>query len=477
MKKFYLRVFSLSAISLLSHVYAQEMMVRTAEEESISFLSEAVSDQKRGIVAGLDSLKKWSAEAEAQMDEDSLINMRMRQIQRTIPLVYNDKIKFYLDKYISSNYNPYMSKLQGLAHHYFPIFESIIAENSLPDEVKYLAVVESSLDPHLVSTSGAVGLWQFMYGTAKGYDLTMDSNVDERKDPYAACYAACRYFSDAYAEFDDWLLALASYNCGRGAVRRAIQRSGFERPSFWELAPFLPTETQNYIPKYIAMTYALKYAKEYGIGQSNVGMDWSVKSLMLDKNVDLRQVAEAVNLSLEELKRFNPSYKSTIVNASLEKPRRLLLPQTSNRSDSLLYAALNNPDVLSAASYAHVEKGARTSSSSGRYKVRSGETISTVAAKFGVSVQNLRAWNGLTAKSNILGRSLIVQKEESARLANAPAKKASGPRYQNHTVRKGDTLSDIANKYNGSTVAQLKSDNNIKGATLQIGQKLKVRTL
>ena len=477
MKKFYFRVFSLTVISLLSHVFAQEMNAHIAESESVSFLNEAVADQRKTISASLDSLRKWTAESEANMDEDSLVNLRMRQIHQTIPLTYNDKIKFYLDKYVSSNYNPYISKLRGLSQHYFPIFESIIAEHRLPDEVKYLAVVESSLDPHLVSTSGAVGLWQFMYGTAKGYDLTMDSNVDERKDPYAACYAACRYFADAYAEFDDWLLALASYNCGRGAVRRAIQRSGFERPTFWELAPFLPTETQNYIPKYIAMTYTFKYAKEYGIGQSSVGMDWDIKSLMLDKNVDLRQIATAVDLSLEELKRFNPAYKSNVIQASLDKPRRLLVPQTKNRNDSLLYAALNNLDVSTTAVYAQLDDS--KPSSSGRYKVRRGETIASLSAKFGVSVQNLRAWNGLTAKSNILGRSLIVKKAENTQLAKLPAKKerSSNSRYQSYTVRKGDTLSDIAIKFKGSTVAQLKSDNNIKGAHLKIGQKLKVRTL
>src|SRR5690606_24408624 len=222
------------------------------------YLIEAASNQRDVIISGLDSLKTLAYYEPLLTAEDSLIFNRMRKIQKTVPLALNEEIKSYIDKYISRNYNPYMSKLQGLGQYYFPIYEKILTEHSLPEEIKYISVIESSLDPHLVSRSGAVGLWQFMYPTAKIYDLTMDSYVDERKDPYAACYAASRYFMDAYNEFNDWLLALASYNCGRGCVRRAIERSGLQNPDFWQLSPYLPKETQNYIPKFIAMTYALR---------------------------------------------------------------------------------------------------------------------------------------------------------------------------------------------------------------------------
>lgn len=475
MKKNYLRVFSLLLCGLLSRTQAQEIAI--SQHEEITFLIEAVSEQKKGIVAGLDSLKRQSEMEIRNMNSDSLIAYRMRNIQETIPLIYNEKIKYFLEKYISQNYNPYMSKLQGLAQYYFPIFEPILAQNNLPDEVKYLSVVESSLDPHLVSTSGAVGLWQFMYPTAKGYNLQMDNQIDERKDPHVASHAASRYFLEAYAEFDDWLLALASYNCGRGAVRRAIQRSGLVNPDYWELSPFLPKETQNYIPKFIAMTYALKYAKEYGIGQSSVGLDWGSKTIMLDKNVDLREVAQAVDLSLEDVKRFNPAYKSAVVYASVDKPKRLVLPQTRNINDSLLYAALNNGG-LGTAAYAATTTKAATTVTGNSYKVRPGESLAILSERFGVTVQNLKAWNNLTSKSRLLGRTLIIKKQEQTRLAQLPKKKTtSGTSFQSYTVRKGDTLSAIASRFKGLDVNKLKSDNGLKSASLQIGQKLKIRTL
>ncbi|SMG48869.1 lytic transglycosylase domain-containing protein [Sphingobacterium psychroaquaticum] len=477
MKKHYLWGLLLTLSGISFGGYAQEMAI--AESSEITFLTEAVNTQKKGLVASLDSLKKLPYNDALHNNEDSLIYQRMRTIQKTVPLAYNEKIKFFIDKYVSQNYNPYMSKLQGLSQYYFPIFEEILKANHLPDEVKYLSVVESSLDPHLVSRSGAVGLWQFMYGTAKIYDLTMDRNVDERKDPYAACHAASRYFMDAYAEFNDWLLALASYNCGRGAVRRAIQRSGLTNPSFWELSPFLPQETQNYIPKFIAMTYALKYADQYGIGTAGVGFDWEAKTIMVDRNVDLKRIAQAVNLSLEEVKKFNPSYKSAVIAATSDRPKRLILPQTQNLNDSLLYAALHHIDAAPVV-YAATESSDKPSTGSDKtYKVKPNETLSTVANRFGTTVQNLKAWNNLTSKSRIAGRTLIVKNEEVSRLASVPKKnnQSSGPRFQSYVVRKGDTLSDIANKFKGTTVTHLKNDNGLKGSSLQIGQKLKVRTL
>src|SRR5690606_10750145 len=305
-------------------------------------LIEAASSQRNIIISGLDSLKTLSYCDPLHTAEDSLVFNRMRKIQQTIPLALNEKIKSYIDKYSSRNYNPYMSKLQGLAQYYFPIYEKIFSESQLPDEIKYISVIESSLDPHLVSRSGAVGLWQFMYPTAKIYDLTMDSYVDERKDPYAACYAASRYFKDAYDEFNDWLLALASYNCGRGCVRRAIQRSGLQNPNFWQLSPYLPKETQDYIPKFIAMTYTLEHADEYGISVAPTDFAWEAKPIMVEKPIDLQQIAQAVDLPLETIKKFNPAYKRSVVNASTESPKRLVLPDTEHLNDSLLYVALNN---------------------------------------------------------------------------------------------------------------------------------------
>ncbi|GHE43923.1 lytic transglycosylase domain-containing protein [Sphingobacterium griseoflavum] len=476
MKKIHLWVLPFCALSWLQPIQAQDMAF-TENEEYPLHLKELASIQREAIFSGIDSLKKLSHTDPIHTAEDSLIFHRMRKIQKTIPLALNEKIKFYIEKYVSRNYNPYMSKLRGLSEHYFPIYEEILADSQLPDEIKYISIVESSLDPHLVSRSGAVGLWQFMYATAKGYDLTMDSYIDERKDPYAACYAASRYFKEAYDEFNDWLLALASYNCGRGAVRRAIERSGLDNPDFWQLSPYLPEETRNYVPKFIAMTYTMKHADAYEIVGSETDFTWSAKPIMLQNNVDLNRVADAIHVPLSTLKMFNPSFKKNIILASVDKPKRLILPETSERNDSLLYAALNN--VL--APGADIEPtGLLASKSSTHYTARRGESLASVSHKFGVSVQDLKAWNGLSNNTPIVGKSLIIQKEE--RLAsrnNQPtaAKTRNVVAYTTYTVRKGDTLSHIANRFKGCTVSQIKSDNNLHGSALKIGQKLRIKKI
>src|SRR5690606_14330356 len=224
-----------------------------------------------------------------------------------------------------------------------------------------------------------------MYATAKIYDLDMNSYVDERKDAYASSYAVTRYLNEAYDQFNDWLLALASYNCGRGCVQRAIQRSGFTNPSFWELSPYLPQETRNYIPKYIAMTYVMEMAEFYDIYPVETELDLEHEVLMVDKTIDLDKVAVAIDISLEKLKKYNPAYKRNIVNGTTERPKRLLVPVTNHVNDRLLYVALHNGISSDGAA----NGGGRPK----QYHVGYNETIYDVAKKFGVSIQNLRAWN------------------------------------------------------------------------------------
>lgn len=430
--------------------------------------------ERESVVTRLDSIRDIQG---VQVDfsyDDVQIGQRIERMQKTIPLEYNHLVKAYLDKYISPNYKPYMEKLLGLSEYYFPIYEKIFEETNVPDEVKYLSVVESSLNPHTLSTSGALGPWQFIYGTAKGYNLTMDSYIDERKDVYLSTYAVSTYLNDAYGEFNDWLLALASYNCGRGCVRRAIQRSGMTAPTFWELSPYLPQETRNYIPKYIAMSYALKYAEAHQLAAQSTDLQSPYRVVMVDKFVDLTQVAQAVDCSLSIMEAYNPAFKKKQVNGSVAHPKRLIVPVQEHTNDSLLYVALHQQSAPS------VEKKPVGI----HYTVRAGETLATIAKKHDVTVSELLAWNDLSAKTVATGKTLWIEKEEVQRVdtrlaANVSKAKATiAPTKQTafvvHTVKKGDTLTGIASRYKGATIAQLKADNNIKNNHLSIGQKIKV---
>ncbi|MFZ4261635.1 LysM peptidoglycan-binding domain-containing protein [Sphingobacterium sp. HJSM2_6] len=408
--------------------------------------------------------------------DDVLISQRIQRLQKTVPLVYNAKVKAYLDKYISKNYKPYIEKLLGLGNYYFPIYDQIFEENGIPNEVKYLSVVESSLSPHTVSTSGAVGLWQFVYGTAKSYHFQMDANFDERKDVYASTYAVSDYLKEAYGEFDDWLLALASYNCGRGCVRRAIIRSGLHNPTYWELSPFLPKETQNYIPKFIAMTYVMNHAQNYNLSATDPQLGDDHKIMMVQHSISLEQLAKSLGFAPDMIKELNPAYKKAYISASAEKPKRLIIPYQEQFSDSLIYATIHHPGAVKVAEAASLTAKEKT------HLVKRGESLASIAKKYEVSVQNLKAWNDLSSKSSIVGKTLVIQDELDKELTThvlsanlkKESKKKSNPTYLTYTVRKGDTLSDIAQKYKGSTVSRLKSDNNLKGSALRIGQKIKV---
>ncbi|MFD2597369.1 LysM peptidoglycan-binding domain-containing protein [Sphingobacterium corticis] len=430
--------------------------------------------ERETVIAHLDSIKEATITPIEFSYDDIVIGQRIQRMQKSIPMEYNHLVKAYLDKYVSRNYQPYMEKLLGLSQYYFPIYEQIFAENNIPDEIKFLSVVESSLNPHTLSSAGALGPWQFIYGTAKGYNLAMDSYVDERKDVYLSTYAVSKYLTEAHDEFNDWLLALASYNCGRGCVRRAIQRSGMRAPTFWELSPYLPQETRNYIPKFIAMSYVLQHPDMHHLTARTTDLALPYKVMMVDKHVDMSRIASAINCPLDILQAYNPAFKKTQVNGSAADPKRLIVPVKQGLNDSLLYMALNNQTVP------FQEK------ESFQYIVKSGETLATIAKANGVSVSDLITWNDLPVASVPVGKSLRIEKETSeniisARLANnvnkAKAKEGIAKKqmaYVLHVVRKGDTLSSIASKYRGASINRLKADNNIKTSHLSIGQKIKV---
>lgn len=397
---------------------------------------------------------------------------RLAYLQKIVPLSYNAQVQSYIDVYSTDRYKRHLSHMMGLGQYYFPIYERVFAETGVPDEIKYLSIVESALNPHAVSRVGATGLWQFMFATARMYDLAIDSYIDERKDPVAASYAAAAYLLDAYNDFGDWLLAIASYNCGKGNVLRAIQRSGLSNPDYWAISPYLPRETRNYVPAFIAITYMLGYHEEHGImpAESNILME--TETVSVQKFVPLSGVAKALEVDEELIKSLNPAYKRGIVNGSPEFPKRLILPEAPPQSYSALYAVLNTPHkvpVVNAVNGGGV--GSHESAANViTHRVSRGETLGEIANRYRVSVQDLRTWNSIKKNIIVPGQRLRVLKPNGDKSSNTVPSS-----YITYRVKKGDTLSGIAKRHRSASVSAIKSDNGLNSSHIKPGMTLKIK--
>ncbi|WP_433901375.1 LysM peptidoglycan-binding domain-containing protein [Sphingobacterium puteale] len=477
----------LGGVCYMLPLMAQESAVEGMREATHQIIQERIEKEKQEIYLYLDSVKSSGNNRNDDVtitDEEIQLVRKLKAIEREIPLDYSPRVKDLISKYTSDNYNPYMCRMMGLGQYYFPMFDRILDEVGVPRELKYLSVVESSLNPRDISSAGATGLWQLMYYEAKTYNLTVDSYTDQRMDPIASSYAIAKILKEAYDQYGDWLLAIASYNGGKGAVGRAIQRSGKEKPTFWDIAPYLTQQTQNYIPKFIAMTYAMKYAEENNINAADTELSLRTQALEVNKRISLNQIAEVMNVSKETLRALNPSFKKNILNGTEETPLRLVLPVLDKKiATEELYAALTTPipAAVSTASSAGANEPAELLKG-GKYKVKVGETFASIAEKFEVTVQDIKSWNNLRGNQIVPGQNLTIKKEDNyinTRLAHNAEKsvKKSQQRASTRTayyvVRKGDTLSQIANK-NGVSVSRLKSDNDLNGSRIKPGMKLKV---
>lgn len=464
---------------------AQESAVDGMKEATHHIIQERIEKEKQEIYQYLDSVKSLGNNRQDDLtitDEEIQLVRKLKAIEREVPLNYSPRIKELISKYTSDNYNSYMCRMMGLGQYYFPMFDRILDEVGVPRELKYLSVVESSLNPRDISSAGATGLWQLMYYEAKTYNLTVDSYTDQRMDPIASSYAIAKILKEAYEEYGDWLLAIASYNGGRGAVGRAIQRSGKEKPTFWDIAPYLTQQTQNYIPKFIAMTYAMKYAEENNITAAETEFPPRIQVLDISKRIALSQIADALDISKETLRALNPSFKKNILNGREESPLRLVLPVFDKKiATEELYAALNTPVPTSGMSVTAINELAALLKG-GKYKVKVGETFASIAEKFEVTVQDIKSWNSLRGNQIVPGQTLLIKKEDNfvnAKLAHNAEKsvKKSQQRTSSRTayyvVKRGDTLSQIANK-NGVSVSRLKRDNDLNGSRIKPGMKLKM---
>lgn len=354
----------------------------------------------------------------------------------------------------------------GLSEYYFPIIEKALKEIGLPDELKYITVIESSLNPNAVSRSGAVRPWQFMYNTAKGYGLNMDTYTDERKDPQKASLAAAHYLQDAYKSIGDWLLAIAAYNCGTGAVTRAIAKSGGV-VDFWKVRPFLPVQTQNYVPAFIATVYAMKYHKIHEITLKPAGINTHTDIIPVNRKISISSIAKAAELDVNELLILNPSYKKQIINGTKLIPMPLVIPSVTNSAYSSLYDLFNGKaDEVKSVS---VLPGLNESIAQAIvHQVKSGQTLSSIANLYGVAVQNLKVWNNLKSNSIVPGQTIHLR---SAKKTDIVEMESS---YIHYSVKVGDTLSKIAEKFKGVTVAKIKALNGLTNSAIIPGMRLKI---
>lgn len=486
--------------------------------------------------------------------EDEYI-ARMSKISCPIPLSYNRYVKDFIDLYAYKR-RALTQRVMGLSNLYFPMYEEVLDKEGLPLEFKYLSIIESALNPVAVSRVGATGLWQFMYSTGIIYDLKVNSFTDDRRDPVKSTYAACKYFKDMYSIYGDWLLVIASYNCGAGNVNKAIKRSGGKK-NFWEIMQYLPAETRSYVPAFIAVTYVMNYSREHNLYPITPAYSYfQVDTINVTKQVNFNVLANQIDLPLDVISFLNPIYKKNYIPDTEEsytlrlptnkialymaKEEQILALSTpppkptmpvvaravvrdSSSTDSTTIAQqidssrvnqVEQPEVKT--QYKYVDKKVVKT-----HVVRRNESLASVAALYGMSAAELKRMNRLRSNNLLKGQRLsvnttvkvkvpiennnqaiiktkstqnnsvvdtvvddatprttnVVTQADTTNIGSAnmsTTNQAKQPKYVYHLVQPGDTLWNIAKRYNGVTIEMIKNINNLRSSQLKVGTKLKV---
>lgn len=340
---------------------------------------------------------------------DSVYEARIQHLDTKTPidLVYNPYVKQYINVYTKQR-RQQMSRMMGLAAYYFPVFEEVLDQFNLPLELKYLALVESALNPKAKSWAGATGLWQFMYNTGKEYNLKVSSYVDERMDPYRATIAACEFFEKSYSVYGDWSLVLASYNSGGGNVNKAIRRSGGKR-NYWQIRRFLPKETRSYVPAFIAVCYAMNYASDHKISSEKPRVLFhEVDTVEVKYQIDFEYLSSSLDISMDELAFLNPSYKINVIPKIEGRPYHLVLPIAKMgafvENEKEIYAHFVELDAQKRKNYPkYSEQDERII-----HRVKGGEYLGKIARRYGCSVKKIQQWNNLKNDNIRVGQRLIL---------------------------------------------------------------------
>ncbi len=436
---------------------------------------------------------------------DSVYRDRLSKLPTAATMNFNNVVKRYIEVYTKKRRSQ-VEVMLGLSEHYFPIFDDIFDYYGVPTELKYMSIIESALNPRAYSRARAVGLWQFMYGTGRIYGLEINSLVDERMDPIKSTQAAARYIKSLHSLYDDWLLAIAAYNCGPGNVNKAIRRSGGKK-DFWEIYYYLPRETRGHVPAFIAATYTMNYYKEHNLVPKKVELPLDVDTIMVTQKLHLKQVSEVLGLPLKQLEDLNPQYRYDIIPGNI-KPYALRLPTDQSLSfidyqDSIY--AYKDSIFFKSTTVSEPQHSSYSPQAPGKdyeklyYTVKSGDAIGLIAQWYNVRTSDLRYWNNIRGNMIRAGQKLVIYKPKSsiskykdidnlsysqkqARAGKTVAKSTTTPviddngEYEVYTVRSGDTLWEIAKKFPGVSDSDIMRWNNISNAnSIRPGQKLKIK--
>lgn len=428
-------------------------------------------------------ISSLNIDSEVSYDLSSeLLKKRLKKLDAKSPfnIEYNPALENTIKSFLKNRTKAF-ERLMALSEYYFPMFEEHLAKYNIPMELKYLAIVESALNPKAKSRVGASGLWQFMYPTGKQYNLEVNSYVDERHDPLKATEAACQYLSNLYEIFGDWSMVLASYNAGPGNVSKAIRRSGGSQ-NYWNIRKNLPRETANYVPAFLATMYIYEYKKEHGILPKKATMTYfETDTIMVKKQMSFKHISELLDISEEQIEFLNPIYKLKVIPFEEDKPHFLRLPKNKMglfvSNEEKVYAYLDHLETFKEKPIfvAKAESESYNDHSSSQKKlqyhsIKSGESLGKIAQKYNISVSNLKSWNNIKGNNIIAGKKLKIYSDKKV-VAKTESKSNNDGTY---TVKSGDSLYSIAKQFPGISAEDIKKRNDISSDNIQPGMKLKI---
>lgn len=406
------------------------------------------------------------------------VEKRVAAMETDMPFKLNETIFSFINYFTVRN-REYTKMVLARKDHYFPLFEESLQQNDMPEDIKFLAVIESGLNPKARSRVGAMGLWQFMPGTGREYQLYVNQYVDDRQDPEKSTEAALRFLKSLYKRYGDWELAMAAYNCGPGNVNKAIRRSGGKR-TFWEIYNYLPRETRSYIPQFQAIMYVMRHSEHHNLYLEDPTFPLDFEQIAWDGHLDLMEFSKHTDICVEDLEFLNPSLVASRI-PNLNKEIALKIPKSH-----VSYLVENQDwirDSLNVQGTRFVaEKPAPaplpTSGHTVTYRVKSGDVLGAIAQRYNVSVSNLKSWNGINGNLIRVGQVLHIHQPNST--LNQPTIASSAKPLQVdsesgskvYTVQPGDSLWLISSRLEGVTIEQLKKLNNLNSNQIKPGQKL-----